>query len=211
MPCSLKFWDWNATRHDLCRGSCARARSSPCRWKRTSYSWKQNSPRTPGKLSPSKRRSGCGPTRGATEPITHSLGSLQIAIEPVNRSPDGVDLIFALGKTVAFVRIVMNVHGLSSILKNLDDLFGFFFWYADIVIALKNQQRRFRVLDESERRIGFVNGAVFFRISEQRFFVLLQQRVLVLEHGQPVNDSILFYCGRPNVGSFPDRHQRHID
>ena len=52
-------------------------------------------------------------------------------------------------KSMAFVRIVMRVHSLAVFPEQIDDLYGFFFRHARIVITLQNQQRSLYVVDVS--------------------------------------------------------------
>jgi len=59
--------------------------------------------------------------------------ALQVSVKPSDRAPDGINLVFALGEAVAFVGIVMRIHGSIGSFKCRHYLLGFLLGHADIV------------------------------------------------------------------------------
>src|SRR5712692_11041148 len=54
-----------------------------------------------------------------------------------------------------------------------------------------------------------VRGAIFHRIAQQAFFILLEFRIGMLKHGHPVNDAVQLHARGPNVRNPADSHERH--
>ncbi len=96
------------------------------------------------------------------------------------------------GEPMALVGIEVRVHSFSRILQDLNHLLCLFLRNADVVFALEDKERSLRVSDIFQRRIRFVDGSVLFRVAQQRFFVLLQTRVFMLKHREPVDDAVGF-------------------
>ena len=110
---------------------------------------------------------------------------------------------------MSFVGIVVSVNRFAVFLEQLDDLFGFFLGNARIIAALKDQQRRFDLVNECDGRGGVINGAIFYRIAEEALLVLLKHGIGMFEHGHPIDDAEEFDGSGPDVGSFADGHEGH--
>jgi hypothetical protein len=50
-----------------------------------------------------------------------------------------------------------------------------------------------------ERRACLVDGPVFHRITQKALVIFLEERVCVLERGQPVQNTVLIHRSRPHT------------
>src|SRR5438874_7833190 len=62
----------------------------------------------------------------------------EMLIEPGNRAPDGVDLVLTFHEAVTFIRVIVNIHGASFLLKDIDDLLRLLLRHARVIIALQH-------------------------------------------------------------------------
>jgi len=60
----------------------------------------------------------------ASIPPPESVAAFQVFIEPVERSPYRVDLVFTLFEAVAFVGVIVDIHVLPIFLEEFDNLIG---------------------------------------------------------------------------------------
>ena len=104
----------------------------------------------------------------------------------------------------------MEFDSFTRVLKDFDNLLGLFLGNANVVLSLQNQQRRLGVAQVLDGRGILVDGAVFYGVAEQRFFIFLEEWVFVLEHREPVDDPELLNSGSPNIGSFAESHEGHV-
>ena len=95
--------------------------SSPTEWEGTKE-------RVPGRLVRRMNRilRFCQPVRSgkASIPPPESVAAFQVFIEPVERSPYRVDLVFTLFEAVAFVGVIVDIHVLPIFLEEFDNLIG---------------------------------------------------------------------------------------
>src|ERR1700686_2217431 len=96
--------------------------------------------------------------------------ALQVLVEPGDEPGQRINVVFAFGPTVAFVRIVMSVNGLPFLLEDLLDLTRFLGGDANVALALQDQQRRLFAPNVFNGRGGLVGADVFRRVAEQPLF-----------------------------------------
>src|SRR5579871_6137892 len=105
--------------------------------------------------------------RSPSAPPIISRRSLQVLVEPLDGAPRRIDPVLALGKTVAFVRVVMDCDGLAVLRKDVDDLLRFLPWNARVVISLQHQQRRLDAMKIGDGGGGVVRAPILHRIAEE--------------------------------------------
>ena len=87
------------------------------------------------------------------EEHTHRISSLslQVPIEPFYGPSHGIYLVFTLDEPVTLIRVVMRVYYTAVFLQNINHLLGFLLGICNVVLALKNEQWRLRVLEVFSR------------------------------------------------------------
>ena len=134
---------------------------------------------------------------------------MEIALEPFDGTSQLVDLVLAFDEAVALLGVVDRINRAAFLFEDGDDLLCLFERDANVALALENEQRGALVANVLQRRGRFVDGAVLLGIAEEALLILLQACVFVLQHGVPVQDSVLVDCSGPDVRRFADGHQGH--
>src|SRR5438128_10643797 len=129
---------------DFAPGDCRRERRAETATGKGSSTWICVRSRTrrykrPAGLSKSGRAKEQQSKRKAQrfhESLLIIVHSFQIAIEPVDHPPDGVDLVLALHEAVTLVGVIVDIDGLAGVFQDRDHLLRFFLRHADVVVAL---------------------------------------------------------------------------
>src|ERR1700746_3935321 len=79
--------------------------------------------------------------------------SHEILIEPGDGAADGVDLVLTFHEAVAFIRVIVNVHGPAFFLEDVYNLLRLLLGNARVIVALKSEQRRLIAASVGDRRM----------------------------------------------------------
>jgi len=112
-----------------------------------------------------------------------------VLVEEVSDFRIGLDAICELREAVAFVVEDQFPDGHAVVTDLLDDLFGFVDWNARVVFAVKNEQRRFDLLDVVDRRDFLEKVAILGERAVLGLAEFAPPVAGVLEEGDEVGDA----------------------
>jgi hypothetical protein len=70
-----------------------------------------------------------------------AASAFNVFIKPIDQPLKRINLILALCEDIPFLPVVVCLDNLTCAVEPIGDLLRFFFWYANIVLALQNKQR----------------------------------------------------------------------